>query len=74
MERPDLATDSRLARWPSGHRAEREINAIVAQWTVSLSAEEIERRCVAHDVPVGTRLTARPTSSPDPHMVPSGAT
>ncbi len=71
MERPDLATDSRFATLAERASRGAEINAIVAQWTVSLSAEEIERRCVAHDVPVGTAYSAADIFA-DPHMAERG--
>jgi formyl-CoA transferase len=54
MERPDLLTDERFAT-PAARAANNdEINGIVADWASGLDAAEVERRCVAHDVPVGT--------------------
>src|SRR5262249_27612156 len=35
-----------------------EINGIVAGWSATLPAVEVERRCVEHDVPVATAYTA----------------
>ncbi len=35
-----------------------EINGLVGEWTVSLTAEEITARCVEHYVPVGTAYSA----------------
>ena len=34
------------------------INTIVAEWTTSRSAAQVEAACVAHDVPVATAYTA----------------
>jgi len=58
MDRSDLVGDPRFARLAD--RAERgdEINGIVADWTATLPAGEIEDRCVACDVPVATAYTA----------------
>jgi crotonobetainyl-CoA:carnitine CoA-transferase CaiB-like acyl-CoA transferase len=67
MDRTDLLTDP---RWDTlAKRASRsdEINGIVAEWTSTLTAAEVEARCVEHDVPVGTAYTARDIVD-DPHM------
>jgi crotonobetainyl-CoA:carnitine CoA-transferase CaiB-like acyl-CoA transferase len=71
MDRPDLAEDPRYATL--AQRAERgdEINEVVARWTAQLPAAEIERRCVQHDVPVGTAYSAADIFS-DPHMAERG--
>ncbi len=71
MGRDDLATDARFARLAD--RAERndEINGIVAAWTATLPADEIERRCVAADVPVATAYTAADIFA-DPHIAARG--
>ncbi len=71
MGRPDLLTDERYAT-PAG-RAENNaaINAIVADWAAELTAAEIEARCVAHDVPVGTAYDAADLSN-DEHVLARG--
>ena len=71
MERPDLASDPRFARL--GDRAARndEINGIVAAWTATLPALEIEARCVTADVPVATAYTAADVFA-DPHVAARG--
>jgi crotonobetainyl-CoA:carnitine CoA-transferase CaiB-like acyl-CoA transferase len=58
MERTDLVTDSRFARLFDRAARSDEINGLVAEWTASLDATEVERRCVAADVPVATAYTA----------------
>ena len=58
MDRPDLVTDERYARLADRAARGDEINGIVAEWTRSLTATEIEARCVEHDVPVATAYTA----------------
>jgi len=67
MERPDLAADPRFSTLAERASRGEEINGIVAEWTSSLSAAEIEQRCVAHDVPVGTAYSAADIFA-DPHM------
>src|SRR6476660_4926033 len=71
MERTELVTDPRFARLADRAARSDEINAIVAEWTSSLPAEEIERRCVASDVPVATAYTAADIFA-DPHMAARG--
>jgi len=58
MDRPDLVGDARFARLADRAARGDEINGIVADWTTTLSATEIEDRCVANDVPVATAYTA----------------
>ena len=71
MERPDLLTDERYAT-PQGRAANNEaINQIVTDWAAELDAAEIERRCVAHDVPVGTAYDAADLSH-DEHVLARG--
>jgi crotonobetainyl-CoA:carnitine CoA-transferase CaiB-like acyl-CoA transferase len=67
MGRPELATDPRFARLADRAARADEINGIVEEWTRSLTAREIENRCVDHDVPVATAYTAADIAS-DPHM------
>jgi crotonobetainyl-CoA:carnitine CoA-transferase CaiB-like acyl-CoA transferase len=67
MERTDLVTDARFAKLADRAARSDEINGLVAKWTATLPAEEIEQRCVAHDVPVATAYTAADIFS-DPHI------
>lgn len=71
MDRSDLASDDRFATL--AHRAHNgdEINGLVADWTRTLTALEIEERCIAEDVPVATAYTAADIFD-DPHMVARG--
>jgi len=71
MGRPELADDpgwSTLAQ-----RAARgdEINAIVEEWTSSLTAAEVEAACIAADVPVATTYDAAQILA-DPHFAARG--
>jgi crotonobetainyl-CoA:carnitine CoA-transferase CaiB-like acyl-CoA transferase len=67
MDRADLAADPKYSRLADRARNGDEINGIVADWTMSLDAAEIERRCVEHDVPVATAYTAADIAT-DEHM------
>jgi succinyl-CoA---D-citramalate CoA-transferase len=71
MGRTELIDDERFARLAD--RAERsdEINEIVAAWTRSLPATEVEAACVEHDVPVATAYTAIDIFN-DAHMAARG--
>jgi crotonobetainyl-CoA:carnitine CoA-transferase CaiB-like acyl-CoA transferase len=67
MGRDDLVTDSRFAKLIDRAARSDEINGIVADWTSSLRADEVERRCVEADVPVATAYSAHDIFS-DPHI------
>jgi formyl-CoA transferase len=71
MDRPDLADDPRFARLVDRAARNDEINGLVAAWTQGLPADEIERRCVEHDVPVATAYTAADIAA-DAHMAARG--
>jgi crotonobetainyl-CoA:carnitine CoA-transferase CaiB-like acyl-CoA transferase len=71
MDRTDLLDDQRFTRLADRAQHNDEINEIVAAWTSALDAAEIERRCVAHDVPVATAYTAADIFA-DPHMAQRG--
>jgi succinyl-CoA---D-citramalate CoA-transferase len=67
MDRPDLLDDARFTRLVDRAAHGDTINGIVADWTASLPARDIEARCVAHDVPVATAYTAADIFA-DPHI------
>jgi crotonobetainyl-CoA:carnitine CoA-transferase CaiB-like acyl-CoA transferase len=71
MGRPELASDPRYASLAERAARGDEINGVVADWTRSLPAGEITRRCVEHDVPVGTAYSAADIFA-DPHMQARG--
>ena len=71
MDRPDLITDERFTTLARRARHGDEINDLVAEWTRGQAAADIEARCVAHDVPVGTAYTAADIFA-DPHMAARG--
>jgi len=67
MGRLDLVDDPRFATLADRALNGDVINGLVAQWTSSQSAAEVESACVAHDVPVATAYTARDIAL-DPHF------
>ena len=67
MDRPDLLDDPRFAELADRAARSDEINGIVADWTSSSTAADVEARCVAHDVPVATAYTAADIFA-DPHF------
>jgi succinyl-CoA---D-citramalate CoA-transferase len=71
MGRLDLMEDERYRDLEQRAARGDEINGIVADWTSSLTAAEIEAACVEHDVPVATAYSAADIAA-DPHMTARG--
>ncbi len=71
MGRPELAVDPRFATLAERAARGDEINGLVADWTSSLTADDITARCVEHDVPIGTAYSAADIFA-DPHMTARG--
>ena len=71
MGRPELTGDERYATAPARGRNNDAINAVVAEWAAGLDATEIEARCVACDVPVGTVYDAADLAA-DEHVTARG--
>jgi crotonobetainyl-CoA:carnitine CoA-transferase CaiB-like acyl-CoA transferase len=71
MERPELIDDPRFERLADRAAHSDEINGIVGEWTATLTAAEVEARCVAADVPVATAYTAADIFA-DAHMQARG--
>jgi crotonobetainyl-CoA:carnitine CoA-transferase CaiB-like acyl-CoA transferase len=71
MGRPDLAEDPTWATLAQRAARGDEINEIVAEWTSSRTAADIEAVCIAHDVPVGLAYSAADIAV-DPHMAARG--
>ncbi len=67
MGRPELVDDPRFATLADRARNADTINGIVAQWTSTQRATEVEQACIDHDVPVATAYTARDIAL-DPHF------
>jgi crotonobetainyl-CoA:carnitine CoA-transferase CaiB-like acyl-CoA transferase len=64
--RADLADDAELASNPGRVARQAEIDAAVAAWTRTLSADEIVRRLEAASVPASTIFTVADMAA-DPH-------
>src|SRR4051794_29526859 len=71
MDRTDLLDDPRFTKLVDRAAHNDLINGIVAEWTATLDARDIEERCVACDVPVATAYTAADIFA-DPHMIARG--
>lgn len=71
MDRPDVHADLRFSTLAQRAAHADDVNAIVRGWTVSHSADEIERACVASDVPVATAYSAREIAT-DVHFAERG--
>jgi len=71
MDRPELIADPRFARLADRAAAADEINDIVADWTVTLTAAQVEAVAIAHDVPVAVAYTAADIVA-DGHMAARG--
>ena len=71
MGRPDLMTDERFSTLAERAAHSDLINGIVADWTVGLTASEVEESAIEHDVPVATAYSAADIAA-DPHMAARG--
>ena len=71
MGRSDLIDDPRFAKLIDRAARADEINGIVASWTMTLTAAEIEAAAIEHDVPVAIAYTAADIST-DAHMAARG--
>ena len=67
MDRAELLEDDRFRNLEQRAANGDVINGMVAEWTSSLPATEIEARCIEHDVPVATAYTAADIAA-DSHM------
>jgi crotonobetainyl-CoA:carnitine CoA-transferase CaiB-like acyl-CoA transferase len=71
MGRPELTDDPRFATLADRAAHGDEVNAIVAGWAGSLAAADVERACLAHDVPVA-RIHSAADIFADPHVEARG--
>jgi crotonobetainyl-CoA:carnitine CoA-transferase CaiB-like acyl-CoA transferase len=58
MGREELLEDDRFATPAARAEHNEAVNGLVADWVIGLDAVDVERRCVEHDVPVGTAYDA----------------
>jgi len=71
MERPELADDPAWRTLAQRAARSDEINGLVAAWTSSHTAADLEQRCVAAGVPVATAYDAAQILA-DPHFAARG--
>ena len=71
MGRPELAKDPAWSTVAARTVDADATNDFVAEWTRTLTADEVVARCVAHDVPVATAHTAADIFA-DPHVQARG--
>jgi crotonobetainyl-CoA:carnitine CoA-transferase CaiB-like acyl-CoA transferase len=71
MGRPELIEDPRYRSLAERAARSDEINDVVNDWTLSLTASEVEAAAIEHDVPVATAYTAADIVA-DPHMAARG--
>ena len=71
MGRADLADEEQWSTLAKRAARSDEINDLVAAWTRSMTAAEIEAACIAHEVPVATAYSAADILA-DPHFAARG--
>jgi formyl-CoA transferase len=67
MNRPELAKDPRYATHVARGTHQAELDALMAEWTATLAAEELLQRLAEHGVPSG-RIYRAPEMLRDPHF------
>jgi formyl-CoA transferase len=71
MGRPEWVDDARYKTLADRAAHGGELNDLVAAWTMSMSAADVEAACIAGDVPVATVYSAAEIFS-DPHIAARG--
>jgi len=71
MGRTELVNDPRYKTLADRAARSDELNDLVAAWTMSLTADDVEAACIAGDVPVATVYSATDIFA-DPHMAARG--
>jgi formyl-CoA transferase len=67
MSRPELAEDERYATHSARGRHQTELDDLIAEWTSTLPAAEIEALMLEHGVPCG-KIYRAPEMLADPHF------
>lgn len=67
MGRPELAKDERYVTHIGRGRHQAELDTIIADWTRTLSIDELETLMVEHSIPAG-RIYRAPDMLEDPHF------
>ena len=67
MERPELARDPRYVDHIARGQHQEELDALIGEWTLSLTVAEVEALMLKHSIPAGTIYRA-PEMLTDPHF------
>lgn len=67
MGQPELADDPRYADHLARGRHQTELDALINEWTKTLTIEEVDALMIEHSIPAGRVYTARDMIA-DPHF------
>jgi formyl-CoA transferase len=67
MGRPELATDPRYATHVARGENQIELDALINQWTGTLTVDEVDALMIEHSVPAG-KVYRAPEMFADPHF------
>jgi crotonobetainyl-CoA:carnitine CoA-transferase CaiB-like acyl-CoA transferase len=67
MDRPELADDPRYATHVARGENQKELDNLIADWTRTLTIEELDAKMIAFSVPAG-RIYRAPEMLEDPHF------
>jgi formyl-CoA transferase len=67
MGQPELADDDRYATHLARGKHQLELDALINEWTTTLTIDEVDRLMIAHSVPAG-RVYRAPEMIADPHF------
>jgi formyl-CoA transferase len=72
MGRPELGEDPRYATHLARGEHQHELDALINEWTATLSVDEVDALMTAHSIPAG-RVYRAPEMLADPHFEARGA-
>ncbi|MCC6924641.1 CoA transferase [Novosphingobium sp.] len=72
MGRPELASDLRYATHVARGERQQELDALIADWTRTMTVDQLEALMIAHSVPAGRVYTGKEMLA-DPHFAARGA-
>ena len=72
MGRPDLASDPRYATHIARGARQQELDDLIADWTRTMTIDQLEVLMIAHSVPAGRVYTGKDMLA-DPHFAARGA-
>jgi crotonobetainyl-CoA:carnitine CoA-transferase CaiB-like acyl-CoA transferase len=67
MDRPELATDPRYADHVARGRNQRELDDLIADWTRTLTVEQLEAKTIEYSIPAG-KIYGAEQMLEDPHF------